>query len=195
MKRKPTAYYLINGITLYRVVAAPVLLGLLLSGPPTWFKWLIGISFFTDMIDGVLARYFRVNSALGARLDSIGDDLTVLIATVGLFLLLPDFFSAQLLWLLPLVTLFLLQTAFALYRYGKISSFHTRLAKVAALAQGLFLLSFYFFETIYYPLFYTAVIVTMIELIEEIILVFCLKEWSTDVKGLYWVWKKQQPLC
>lgn len=191
MKRKPTAYYVINGITFYRVLAAPILLGLLLSGPPPWFKWLIGISFFTDMIDGVLARYFRVNSAFGARLDSIGDDLTVLIATAGLFFLLPDFFKQQFLWLLPLVTLFFLQTGLALYRYGKISSFHTRLAKLAALAQGLFLLSFYFFETIHYPLFYAAASITMLELVEEIVLVLWLKEWTTDVKGLYWVWKKQ----
>ena len=191
MKKKSLAYYLINGITLYRVVAAPFLLGLLLSGPPVWFKWMVALSFFTDMIDGVLARFFRVNSTLGARLDSIGDDLTVLITTAGLLMIKPELLTEQWMWLLPLVILFLIQTAYALYRYKRISSFHTRLAKLAAFAQGLFLLTFWFFDTIHYPLFYTAGIITMLELAEEIVLVAWFKEWTTDVKGLYWAWKKR----
>jgi CDP-diacylglycerol--glycerol-3-phosphate 3-phosphatidyltransferase len=192
MKKRPFAYYMINGITVYRIAAAPVMMALLFYGPPTWFKWLVGLSFFTDLIDGVLARKFRVNSALGARLDSIGDDLTVLITTAGLFMKRPELLTEQLAWLLPLLLLFLIQTGLALYRYGRISSFHTRLAKLAALAQGLFILSFYFFDTVNYPLFYAAVSITLLELIEEIVLVYWFKEWTTDVKGLIWVWKKQR---
>jgi phosphatidylglycerophosphate synthase len=192
MKKKSLAYYVINGITWYRIAAAPLLLALLLSGPPVWFKWLVGLSFFTDLIDGVLARWFRVNSSWGARLDSIGDDLTVLITTGGLLMQRPELMTEQWEWLLPLLLLFLVQTGFALYRYRRISSFHTRMAKLAAFTQGLFLLTFYFFDTLYYPLFYTAVIITMLELVEEIILVGWFKKWTTDVKGLYWVWKKQR---
>ncbi len=192
MKKKSLAYYVINGITWYRIAAAPLLLALLLSGPPVWFKWLVGLSFFTDLIDGVLARWFRVNSSWGARLDSIGDDLTVLITTGGLLMQRPELMTEQWEWLLPLLLLFLVQTGFALYRYRRISSFHTRMAKLAAFTQGLFLLTFYFFDTLYYPLFYTAVIITMLELVEEIILVGWFKKWATDVKGLYWVWKKQR---
>lgn len=192
MKNRPLAYYVINAITIYRVLAAPVLLALLLSGPPLWFKWLVALSFFTDMVDGVLARLFRVNSALGARLDSIGDDLTVLVTTGGLIMTRPQFVSEQWACLLLLLVLFVLQTGYALYRYKRISSFHTRLAKLAAFSQGVFLLTFWFFDTIHYPLFYAAVIITLLELVEEIVLVAWLKEWTTDVKGLYWVWKKQQ---
>lgn len=192
MKNKLLAYYVINAITLYRVVAAPVLLALMLNGPPVWFKWMVALSFFTDMIDGVLARLFRVNSALGARLDSVGDDLTVLVTTGGLIINRPQFLTEQWAWLLPLFLLFLIQTGYALYRYKRISSFHTRLAKLAAFTQGVFLLTFWFFDMLHYPLFYTAVIVTMLELIEEIVLVAWCKEWTTDVKGLYWVWKKRQ---
>ena len=192
MKKRPLAYYVINGITLYRIAAFPFLLALLLSGPPDWFKWLVALSFFTDLIDGMLARLFRVNSILGARLDSIGDDLTVLITTAGLFIKRPEILTGQIGWWLALLLLFLAQTGFALYRYRRITSFHTRLAKLAALAQGLFLLSFYFFDTLYYPLLYAAISITLVELVEEIVLVYWFKEWTTDVKGLFWVWKKSQ---
>ncbi|NDF99241.1 MAG: CDP-alcohol phosphatidyltransferase family protein [Chitinophagia bacterium] len=183
---------MINGITLYRVLAAPFLLALLVSGPPVWFKWMVALSFFTDLIDGVLARLFKVNSAFGARLDSIGDDLTVLVTTAGLFMIRPELLTEQWGWLFPLILLFLIQTGYALYRYKRISSFHTRLAKLAAFAQGVFLLTFWFFDTLQYSLFYIAVIITMLELIEEIVLVAWFNEWTTDVKGLYWVWKKRQ---
>ena len=147
-KTESIAFYLINCITLYRIVTAPLLIVLLFRGEQELFKWLLGVSFFTDLIDGVLARTFKVTSILGTRLDSVGDDLTVLVAILGLGVLQPRFFIEQWTLLLPLGILFLLQTGFALYRYGKITSFHTYLAKLAALAQGVFLLSFFFFETI-----------------------------------------------
>jgi hypothetical protein len=41
-------------------------------------------------------------------------------------------------------------------------------------------------------LFYTAIAVTAIQLLEEIVLIFLLPEWRTDVKGLYWVKKKKR---
>lgn len=40
--------------------------------------------------------------------------------------------------------------------------------------------------------YYIAAFITAIDLIEEIILVFLLPEWETNVKGLYWVLKKKR---
>ncbi len=84
------SYYLINGITSYRVLAAPVLVWLIFTGEEDWFKWLLGISFFTDLIDGYLARRFHVESVWGSRLDSVGDDLTVLAGFIGMYVLLQE---------------------------------------------------------------------------------------------------------
>lgn len=53
---KKTCYYIINGITLYRLLAAPVLVLLILTHQVNVFKWLLAVSFFTDLIDGWLAR-------------------------------------------------------------------------------------------------------------------------------------------
>ena len=191
-KTESFAYYMISGITLYRIITAPLLVVLLFKGEQELFKWLLGVSFFTDLIDGVLARTFKVTSILGTRLDSIGDDLTVLVAILGLGVLQPRFFIEQWIILVPLGILFLLQTGFALYRYGRITSFHTYLAKLAALAQGIFLLAFFFFETINYPLFYGAAFITMAELAEEIIIVWLLPQWKSNVRGLWWVLQKKQ---
>ena len=70
------------------------------------------------------------------------------------------------------------------------TGFHTWLAKTAALLQGVFLLLVFFTDRPSMPLFYAAAIITILQLIEEIILVHLLPQWQTNVKGLYWVLKK-----
>jgi phosphatidylglycerophosphate synthase len=185
------AWYIINGITLYRIIAAPFLLVLIFTGQYELFKWLLGISFFTDMIDGFLARKYKVASIMGTRLDSIGDDLTVLVGIIALFVTKLEFIKEQKFIFLLLLVLFLVQTSYALIRYGKMTNFHTYLAKTAALLQGIFLLVTFFSEEPNLILFYAAAIITILELIEEIILVKLLPNWKTNVKGIYWVLKKR----
>jgi CDP-diacylglycerol--glycerol-3-phosphate 3-phosphatidyltransferase len=187
-----TSYYIINAITFYRVLAAPVLFLLIFTGQTDLFKWLLGLSFFTDAIDGYLARRYKVTSVAGARLDSLGDDLTVLAGIVGLFVLRNDFISRQYLWVAVLLVLLAVQVVAAFWRYGKMTSFHTWLAKTAAVIQGIFLISAFFMPEPSQLLFYMAVAVTALELLEEIVLVFLLPVWKVNVKGLYWVLKQRR---
>lgn len=148
------------------------------------------VSFFTDFIDGYLARKFNVASVFGTRLDSIGDDLTVIVALIGLIITRPSFISDHKMIFIIITVLFVIQTVYALIRYGKISSFHTYLAKLAAILQGVFLILVFFIKEPILSLFYSASIITMLELTEEIILVYLLPKWETNVKGLFWVLKK-----
>jgi len=186
------AYYVINGITIYRVIAAPVLLLLLLFKQYDLFKWLLAFSFFTDFIDGFLARKFRVTSIFGTRLDSIGDDLTIVAAIVGLIVIKPLFLKQHMVLIGLLLALHLTQIIYSFIRYGKITSFHTYFAKTAAILQGVFLILVFFLPEPVLPLFYAAVILTGLELIEEIIMVSLLPNWEANVKGLYWVLKKKK---
>ncbi|HEY9490013.1 MAG TPA: CDP-alcohol phosphatidyltransferase family protein, partial [Chryseosolibacter sp.] len=133
---------------------------------------------------------YKVASVLGAKLDSIGDDLTVLAATVGLFVTRFAFIREQVTIFVVLFVLFLIQFGLSFYRHKKMSTFHTYLAKVAAVTTAIFLLSVFFFDRIYYGLFYAAVFLTGIGIIEEIILAVILKEYRSNVKGLYWVLKE-----
>ena len=186
------AWYVINGITLYRVIAAPFLLVLLFTKHYEIFKWLLGVSFFTDMIDGYLARKFKVTSILGTKLDSIGDDLTVLVGLIALFVLKLEFIKQHVIIFIILLVLFFVQTTYAFIRYGKMTNFHTYLAKTAALLQGVFLILVFFTEEPSLILFYAATIITMLELTEEIILVNLLPQWQANVKGIYWVLKNKE---
>lgn len=144
------------------------------------------------MIDGFLARKYKVTSVLGARLDSIGDDLTVLVGIIALFVTKMEFVKEQKFILLLLLVLFIVQVVYAFLRYRKMTSFHTYLAKIAALAQGIFLILCFLTPKPSLILFYAAVFITVLELIEEIILVNLLPNWETNVKGIYWVLKKKK---
>lgn len=186
------SYKIINGITIYRIVAAPILVYLAVTKNQDVYKWLLPVSFFTDLIDGYLARRFKVASILGSKLDSIGDDLTIVAAIIGAFFFKPQFIEEELVIIAFLFGLLLLQNVFALIRYKKITSFHTYLAKTAALFQGFFFILLFFFKDPVYLLFYVAAAITFLELVEEIILVFILTKWDTNVKGIYWVLKKNK---
>jgi cardiolipin synthase len=182
-------FYLVNSITVYRILAAPVLLWLILTGRNDLFKWLLAISFFTDAIDGYLARRYDAVSVLGARLDSVADDLTITMAIVGVFKLNSQFLLNEWLLISIMVLLFLVQVGSAFARYRKMTAFHTYIAKGAAVSQAVFLISFFFFTKPVYLVFYICAFLTSLDLLEEIILIWLLPTYRLNVKGLYWVLK------
>jgi CDP-diacylglycerol--glycerol-3-phosphate 3-phosphatidyltransferase len=187
---KPS-YYRINAITLYRLIAAPVLLLLLFYGQLAIFKWLLAVSFLTDAVDGYLARRYKVTSKFGSVLDSVSDDLTIAVAIVGIILVNPEFLKKELALVAVQVLLFITQICFALIRYRKISSFHTYLAKFVTVFQGIFLVLFYWLPGPVYVLFYFVSALTIADLLEEIVLVAITPKWENDIKGLYWVIKRR----
>lgn len=187
-----TSFYIVNAITVYRMLAAFLLLYLIMDANFDWFRWLLLVSFFTDAIDGFLARKYGVVSVVGSRMDSIADDLTVLMAIIGMVVFETGFLRDQLPLILVLTALYLLQLIMAFVRWGKLSSFHTYLAKLAALLQGIFLLLLFFLPEWPVTLFHVAAFVTILDLVEEILLVLLISRWQTDVKGLYWVWKAKK---
>jgi CDP-diacylglycerol--glycerol-3-phosphate 3-phosphatidyltransferase len=182
---------MVNGITLYRILAVPLLIWLLVRHEWEPFRWLLILSFLTDAVDGYLARRFQVISKAGAILDSIGDDLTVAVAIAGLLAYRPAFLREQWLPVLCLFVLYVVQAAAALIRYRKLTSFHTWLAKTAAVLQALFLLLVFFLPQVPMLLFWVAAAGTGLDLIEETAMVFLLPHWQADVRGVFALRRKK----
>lgn len=172
-----------NAISIARLCAAPVLLASVVGHRVGIFKWLLLACLLSDILDGLIARTFRLASKLGASLDSTADILTMLIGTLGLVVFQRPFVSAHWRELLLVVVLYLAEVAASLWRYGKVSSFHTLLARVAAYAAGVFVISLLFLG--YHGwLFYIAMSVYVVELSEEMVLIYLLAEWRSDVGGM-----------
>lgn len=169
----------------YRIAAAPLLLVLLYLGHRELFTWFLLISYSTDLVDGFLARKYQLTSPRGSQLDSIGDQITFFIGLLGLLVFEFEFIKANYILILIALTPYIVQMILAFKKYGKSTSFHTYLAKLSAVVQGVFILSALFFGPSYW-LFYFMIVLGFIETIEELILIFMYDEWVSDVKGVYW---------
>jgi len=184
--RKP-AFYLINALTLYRLFSAPALIWLAVAGQFEVFKWLLMLSFLTDAIDGPLSRRYHLHWKKGPLLDSIADDATVFAGVMGAFLTEPLFFLPSVYPFLGLLALFLIQMIFALIRYKRVTSFHTYLAKAAAITQALFLFSFFWIPDWREFTLTLAVVCTAFDLLEEITLVLLLEKWRANVPSVFYL--------
>lgn len=69
-------YYLVNFITILRIVGIPFLF--FINNDLTLFLF-INFLFITDFLDGFLARKFNVSSSLGAILDLVADKSLVIL--------------------------------------------------------------------------------------------------------------------
>ncbi|MBS1521389.1 MAG: CDP-alcohol phosphatidyltransferase family protein, partial [Bacteroidetes bacterium] len=174
MIRRSTSFYIINGLTLYRLCAAPFLIGLAVFDQFDLFKWLLLISFLTDAVDGFFARRYKITSTFGTHVDSLADDCTILAAIIGMCILHSLFFLYEIIPVAVLLVLYIVQNVIAYRKYKRPTSFHTYTAKVAAVSQAAFLITFFFMPYPVYWLFYLMVVLTSIDLLEEVILVMIL---------------------
>jgi CDP-diacylglycerol--glycerol-3-phosphate 3-phosphatidyltransferase len=177
----------------YRIAAAPFLLGLVWYDERLIFTWFLLVSYSTDAIDGYLARKLKIISPRGSQLDSIGDQITLVVGLIGLFYFENDFIRRNLLLILIVFIPYIIQMFIAYYKYGKATAFHTYLAKLSAVVQSLFIIWSLFFNP-EYVLFYIMVGIGLLETFEEITLIFMYDNWASDVKGIYWAYRDKRRL-
>ncbi len=177
----------------YRIVAVPILLVWLWLEEREIFTWFLLVSYSTDAIDGFLARKLKISSARGSQLDSMGDQITLAVGLIGLWVFENQFIRDNLLLIAIAFVPYFIQMMIAFKKYGKATAFHTYLAKTSALIQGVFILWTLFFGPIHW-LFYIMIVIGVLETIEEITLIFMYDVWVEDVKGLYWALKDERRL-
>lgn len=182
MKR---SYLFVTIVTVWRIAVFPVLIGLICLRQRPLFSVLLALSFLTDAVDGFLARRYHVTSRAGAEWDSLGDDLTVAAAIIGMFVFRWEFVVQVQLLIFILAALFLIHTIAAVGRYGRLTSFHTRMAKISAIAQAVFFLLLFFSAAPPYIAFYIAATLTLLDLLEEIAMILSLDEWEADIRGWF----------
>ncbi len=177
--------------SLYRIIAVPLLLTFIFLDERLLFTWFLLISYSTDAIDGFIARKLKITSARGSQLDSFGDQLTLIVALIGLVVFEPTFIKDNLLLIAIAFVPYIIQMIIAFRKYGKATAFHTYLAKLSAITQSVFILWLLFFYPVYW-LFYGMIVLGVLETIEEIMLIFMYDEWVEGIKGIYWALKDKR---
>jgi len=175
-------------LSFYRLAAAPVLVALMVLDLRLWFTWLLAFSFITDMVDGQLARRLGLVSSRGSQLDSVGDQVTLLIAVAGVARFEPAFVREEIVLIAVPLILYFAQMFIALHKYGRATAFHTYLAKASGLVQGVFIIWLLLWGPVYW-LFYAMVALAVVETAEELTLVYLNDQWRSDVKSLL-LWKR-----
>lgn len=182
-----------ESITLARVLGFPLILLFTLIDYRNTTAWLFIILFCTDFIDGYFAFFFGQESTRRAQLDTLGDILLLFAGVYGFYVFEKDFFMEHILFIYLTFAMYAAQLLIALIKWKKPTSFHTYSAKLAAIAQVVFLSITLLFEFVP-ALFYFAVFLSIMDALEDIILTLLLNRWKANIKGLLWfnANKKQQ---
>lgn len=185
-RSRPVLRQLPNLLSASRLLAVPVLAALAVAHLETAYAWLLIAALLTDVADGWIARTFSLQSRIGAQLDSLADSSLMLVAVYGVWEFHPGVMTGNVIACSLALGLWALENLLALVRYGRLSSFHTWLSKIAANLLGLFIGTLFIvgFEP---WLFLVAVGATVLASVEELVLLALLPRWQADVRGLWWV--------
>ncbi|MGB7739996.1 MAG: CDP-alcohol phosphatidyltransferase family protein [Steroidobacteraceae bacterium] len=180
-----------NALSVARILAAPLLVLLAVTGHEAAFTWVLVPALLSDIADGLIARVFRLQSKLGALLDSVADTLLLFASMVGIWSFHREVIDQHALAGILLVGAWLLENVVALVRYGRLSSFHTYVSKVAGYLLGIFVGVLFVFG-FHSWLLYAAVGVSVLGNLEELALLKMLPEWRPDVRGIIWILRERR---
>ena len=189
--QKEKIWNLPNAISMYRLLSFPFLLYLVFTGNESFFATLLCINLVSDAVDGIIARTFKLQTEFGARLDSLADWGTYILAFVGIYnFKMPD--HGNDFWLLyPFIGLIVFYNLLSFFKFRRMPSLHLYSTKMGGYFQGIYFFGLFAYGY-YAPIFFFAMIWGWLSSIEEIIILIRSKELSSNVKGLYWILKSER---
>lgn len=177
-----------NVLSLYRLITFPLVLWLALSGREQAFAVMLCVNLVTDILDGFIARRFNMMTEIGARLDSIADIGTYILAVTGIFCFKAADFEPHLTSFFVYLGLFVACNLLALLKFRRFPSLHLYSWKIGGYMQGIFF--FVLFVSDFYTVFYYIMITWgILAFTEHLVVQLLLKEMRSNAKGLYWVLK------
>ena len=175
-----------NILSGYRLLMAPIIAGFALAGAERLFVIFIIASLLTDILDGLIARTFRLQTSFGAKLDSIADDATYVSAFAGVF----AFKAGEIGPGMPLLYLFMVMVVLSslvhIAKFGRFPSLHLYSFRIGGYLQGGFLLLL-FAKGFNAPLFYFVFIYGILACLEVIMVTLIINAPMSNARGLYWV--------
>jgi len=175
-----------NLLSLYRLISFPFILYIALIGNEKWFAILLCINLVTDILDGLIARQFNLKTDVGAKLDSLADNFTYLLAFIGIYLFKSVEFGPHLISFGLFITLFVFCNLFSLLKFKQFPSMHLYSWKIGGYIQGFFFFVL-FLDDFYTPFYYIMITWGILSFMEHLIIQVISKEMISNRKGLYWV--------
>jgi phosphatidylglycerophosphate synthase len=179
-----------NILSLYRLFIFPVVMLMILLKLELVYAILVVISLNTDVWDGIIARRFKQQTAIGARIDSLADIGMYITALSGIIVFKIRDIGPDAWLYYVFIACYLLVILSPLIKFGKIQSLHLYSIKAAGYLQGIFFILLFFVD--YFPIyFYVMVNISLLAFVENLSIQMIIPEMRSDVKGLYWVLKER----
>ncbi|MFA5444819.1 MAG: CDP-alcohol phosphatidyltransferase family protein [Bacteroidales bacterium] len=180
-----------NLLSFYRLLAFPLILWFIISGKERLFAIFLIINLVTDFLDGLIARLFKQETDLGAKLDSFADDLTYILAFTGLLVFKGEDFMPHLISFIVFIAFLVGSVVMALIKFKTTPSFHLYSTKISGYIQAGFFICL--FTIGFIPFFYYIMIVWgILAATEHMIIQIIIPEMRSNVKGLYWILKEKK---
>lgn len=180
-----------NIITSCRLLLVPVILWFAIAKHEKLFAVFLVINLVTDIIDGYIARRFKMETEIGARLDSFADNFNYLLAFLGMFIFKMDDLRPHLVSLFVYIGMLVLTVIVSLIKFRKFPSFHLYMTKIGGYISGFFFVCL-FTLGFFAPLYYLVIVWGIVGAIEHIAIQMVIPEMRSNVKGLYWVLKENK---
>lgn len=183
-----------NVLSAYRILALPFIVWTIVAGDKQWYILLLSVNLITDILDGLIARTFKLETEFGARLDSLADIGTYAMAFAGMLVLETAFVKEYRFAFFILMGLYILVQVIALMRFKRTTSFHLYSSKVVGYVQGIFMFTYFVFGfTPWY--FYLMLVLSYLAYLEALLIVSTIPQLRSNVKGIYFMWKEHKRIC
>lgn len=134
LKRAPSL------ISFSRILLVGVLWWLALAGENLIFAPLFVVCVLTDVLDGYVARKWKLESAVGAKLDNLADTLVYLSLVGWIYLLIPELLRDNLVLIGITLAIYLVDLALQYLHHGKRVPLHLFSGKLASVLLYVFVI-------------------------------------------------------
>lgn len=179
-----------NLLSAYRLLSFPVLVWMIFTGNDAVFILLLSISLVTDILDGLIARLFRLQTEFGAKLDSAADITTYIAAFTGMIVLKWDFVASKDWEFISLLAMWVLPYLICFIRFKRTPHFHLYSTKIAGYLQGIFIFTFFNWGNADW-FFWTMWSVSMLAFAEELVAVSFVPELRSNAKGIFFMLREK----
>jgi CDP-diacylglycerol--glycerol-3-phosphate 3-phosphatidyltransferase len=161
-----------------------------LTGKETLFVVFFVINLLTDVADGFIARRLKMETETGARLDSMADNLTYILAFTGIFVFKWEDFRPHLASFLVFIAFLVSTVLLSLVKFKRFPSFHLYSTKIGGYIEGIFFITLFTVGFIT-PFYYFMIFWGILAAIEHIAIQLVIPRMRSNVKGLYWVLREK----
>lgn len=181
-----------NILSLYRLASVPFICILIALGHNIVFAVLFTVNQITDILDGYIARKYKLQTEAGVLLDSYADIGSYVIAFLAILKFHAYLFADHGYWLGGFFFIYALQLIICKLKHGQwAAGLHLYSCKLTGYVQGLFLIVLFGYGFVHW-FFYVMILIGIIAELEVIVINLLSTSPIHNAKGLYWVLKEKR---